>query len=48
MIIKYSKGLKVLEQISYKPEIKEKEIHVLWGVSGSGKSHRVWNSHPIE
>lgn len=47
MIIKYHKGLQILENMSFKPEIKEKQIFVHWGVAGGGKSHKVFNDNDI-
>lgn len=46
--IKYSTGIERLIQLAAPPAPKKRDIfvHVLWGPTGTGKSHRVWTAYP--
>ncbi len=45
---KYSKSLNELKLIKQIKEIKEKKIEVLYGVSGSGKTHKVYSDNKLD
>lgn len=47
MVIRFHRGIQVLESWLHKPTIREDLfVHVLWGPTGVGKSHRVIMAHP--